>query len=65
MLQKGRDRIIKSFCPNLYGLYIVKLAVMLVLCGGVTKYDQSGVKVRGDPHILLVGDPGKILLGVG
>ena len=31
---------------------------MLVLTGGVAKYDASGVKVRGDPHLLIVGDPG-------
>ncbi|KAJ3209946.1 DNA helicase mcm9 [Clydaea vesicula] len=54
----ARDQILKSFCPKIYGLFIVKLAVMLVLCGGVAKYDQSGLKLRGDPHILLVGDPG-------
>lgn len=54
----GRNLILKSFCPKIYGMYIVKLAIMMVLMGGVAKYDQSGVKVRGDSHILLVGDPG-------
>ncbi|KAJ3091918.1 hypothetical protein HK102_012590 [Quaeritorhiza haematococci] len=55
---EGRNIVLKSFCPKLYGLYVVKLAVVLILIGGVPKYDRSGVKVRGDAHMLLVGDPG-------
>ncbi|OLY82137.1 DNA helicase MCM9 [Smittium mucronatum] len=54
----GRDLIISSFCPQVYGLYIVKLAVVLMLIGGVGKQDGSGLKVRGETHMLLVGDPG-------
>ena len=30
----GRDRIIKSICPQLHGLYVVKLALVLVLISG-------------------------------
>ena len=55
---QGRDLILKSICPQIYGMYFIKLAVMLVLVGGVPKIDRSGVKVRGDSHLLLVGDPG-------
>ncbi|KAJ3206112.1 hypothetical protein HDU82_004712 [Entophlyctis luteolus] len=47
----GRNFIVSSFNPNIVGMSLVKLAVMLVLCGGVSKLDKSG-------HILLVGDPG-------
>lgn len=38
-------------------MYVVKLAIMLVLIGGV-EMNQGGMKIRGDCHILLVGDPG-------
>ncbi|KAG0076813.1 protein phosphatase 2A regulatory subunit cdc55 [Linnemannia elongata] len=55
----ARNQILSQICPKVYGLYIVKLAVMLVLTGGVAKNDdKSGLKVRGEPHLLLVGDPG-------
>ncbi|KAI8600689.1 MCM2/3/5 family-domain-containing protein [Dissophora ornata] len=54
----ARNRILTQICPKVYGLYIVKLAVMLVLTGGLQKVDKSGLKVRGEPHLLLVGDPG-------
>ncbi|KAG0366003.1 DNA helicase mcm9 [Gamsiella multidivaricata] len=54
----ARNKILAHICPKVYGLYIVKLAVMLVLTGGVQKVDQSGLRVRGEPHLLLVGDPG-------
>ncbi|KAG0210000.1 DNA helicase mcm9 [Mortierella sp. GBA30] len=54
----ARNKVLSQICPKVYGLYIVKLAVMLVLTGGVQKVDKSGLKVRGEPHLLLVGDPG-------
>lgn len=54
---QGRDTIIQSFANNIYGMAFVKLAIILVLVGGIEKY-QDRMKIRGDIHLLLVGDPG-------
>uniref|UniRef100_A0A0D9WNB7 Probable DNA helicase MCM9 n=1 Tax=Leersia perrieri TaxID=77586 RepID=A0A0D9WNB7_9ORYZ len=55
---KGRNSILKGICPQIFGLFTVKLAVALTLIGGVQHVDASGTKVRREPHMLLVGDPG-------
>ncbi|MEN2974421.1 MAG: hypothetical protein ABDH32_02440 [Candidatus Caldarchaeales archaeon] len=52
------QKIIESIAPSIYGLNHIKKAIMLLLFGGRTKQFPDGVKVRGDIHILLVGDPG-------
>ncbi|KAK6916148.1 MCM OB domain, partial [Dillenia turbinata] len=55
---KGRNAILRGICPQVFGLFTVKLAVALTLIGGVQHIDASGTKVRGESHLLLVGDPG-------
>ncbi|XP_062098495.1 probable DNA helicase MCM9 [Humulus lupulus] len=55
---KGRNAILQGVCPQIFGLFTVKLAVALTLIGGVQYVDASRTKVRGESHLLLVGDPG-------
>uniref|UniRef100_A0A3B4VE39 DNA helicase MCM8 n=1 Tax=Seriola dumerili TaxID=41447 RepID=A0A3B4VE39_SERDU len=51
--------IVHSLCPVIYGHLLVKAALALALFGGRQKHtDKNSVPVRGDPHILMVGDPG-------
>lgn len=56
---KHFDKLIRSFCPHLYGLDPIKLA-MLLLCVGAEPRINASTKqrIRGDLVILLVGDPG-------
>ncbi|KAJ1263271.1 hypothetical protein BS78_09G170800 [Paspalum vaginatum] len=61
--QHGADvfrQILQSFCPSIYGHELVKAGITLALFGGVQKnaMDQNKVPVRGDIHVIIVGDPG-------
>lgn len=53
-----RKKIILSIAPGLYGLWDIKEAIALALFGGNPKETKDGMRIRGDIHILLVGDPG-------
>lgn len=57
-----RDIIVQSFCPEVHGMYLVKLAIILALSTGVDlgliKSNSSGSAVRGNSHLILIGDPG-------
>jgi DNA helicase MCM9 len=57
----GREIILRSICPQIYGLSLVKTALILTLIGGVpyeSTAEEGGTRVRGECHLLLVGDPG-------
>ncbi|XP_030522177.1 probable DNA helicase MCM8 isoform X3 [Rhodamnia argentea] len=53
-------QLLQSICPSIYGHELVKAGITLALFGGVQKHsmDQNKVPVRGDIHVIIVGDPG-------
>ncbi|KAL6142008.1 hypothetical protein ACLB2K_060292 [Fragaria x ananassa] len=53
-------QLLQSVCPSIYGHELVKAGIILALFGGVRKHsnDQNKVPVRGDIHVIIVGDPG-------
>ncbi|XP_057636985.1 DNA helicase MCM8 isoform X2 [Chionomys nivalis] len=53
-------QLINSLCPIIFGHELVKAGLTLALFGGSQKYadDKNRIPIRGDPHILIVGDPG-------
>ena len=54
----GREKILECMCPQIHGMPFVKLATLIMLIGGVPRTDESGTSIRGQVHMLLVGDPG-------
>ena len=51
-------KIARSIAPTIYGNEDVKEAIALQLFGGIAKEMPDGSSLRGDIHMLLVGDPG-------
>ena len=52
------ERIVASIAPAIYGHWEIKEAIALALFSGVPKVFKDGVRIRGDIHVLIVGDPG-------
>ena len=52
------NKIIKSTAPSIKGYSKVKEAIALQLFGGAAKELEDKTRLRGDIHILIVGDPG-------
>ncbi len=50
--------MVGAIAPSIYGYEKEKLAMMLQLFSGVTKELPDGSRIRGDLHMLLIGDPG-------
>lgn len=74
-ITRNRSKIVNSFCPHIYGMFLVKLATLMIVIGGsdmrkdvessefefeFEEEESTGVrKNRREGHLLLVGDPGK------
>lgn len=52
------ERLAASIAPEIYGMRDVKKALLLQMVGGVTRAFPDGMRLRGDIHICLMGDPG-------
>ncbi|ELY64883.1 minichromosome maintenance protein MCM [Natrinema versiforme] len=52
------ERMVASIAPSIYGYDQEKLSMILQLFSGVTKQLPDGSRIRGDLHMLLIGDPG-------
>ena len=52
------DKIIQSTAPSIRGHRPIKEAIALQLFGGSAKILEDETRLRGDIHILIVGDPG-------
>ncbi|MGC8572891.1 MAG: Minichromosome maintenance protein MCM [Caldisphaera sp.] len=53
-----REKIISSIGTTIYGHWDLKEAIALQLFGGIPKQAADGTRIRGDIHLLFVGDPG-------
>ena len=55
------DRLVGSIAPDIKGedkLSDIKLGIAFQMFGGYRRTKPDGTAIRGDPHILLIGDPG-------
>ena len=51
-------KLSRSIAPEIYGHEDVKKALLLLLVGGGSRTLPDGMRIRGDVHVCLMGDPG-------
>ncbi|BBH10466.1 Minichromosome maintenance 2/3/5 family protein [Prunus dulcis] len=52
------NKLARSLAPEIYGHEDIKKALLLLLVGAPHRKLKDGMKIRGDLHICLMGDPG-------
>lgn len=52
------SKLSRSIAPEIYGHEDVKKALLLQLVGGALLKLKDGVRIRGDVHMCMIGDPG-------
>jgi replicative DNA helicase Mcm len=52
------ETMVGAIAPSIYGYEMEKRAMIFQLFSGVTKHLPDGSRIRGDLHVLLIGDPG-------
>ncbi|MEE6210866.1 minichromosome maintenance protein MCM [Salarchaeum sp. III] len=55
------QKLINSVAPDIKGedkLDDIKLGIIFQMFGGYRRQKPDGTAIRGDPHVLLIGDPG-------
>jgi DNA replicative helicase MCM subunit Mcm2 (Cdc46/Mcm family) len=52
------EKMVGSLAPSIYGYREEKLAIIMQLFSGVRKELPDKSRIRGDLHMLLIGDPG-------
>jgi len=52
------SKLARSIAPEIYGHEDVKKALLLLLVGGTGRVLPDGMRIRGDVHVCLMGDPG-------
>ncbi|MEM4772894.1 MAG: minichromosome maintenance protein MCM [Nanoarchaeales archaeon] len=51
------QKLINSIAPTIYGLEEIKEAILLQMFGGNEEIMPDGTRIRGEIHILLIGEP--------